>query len=62
MIDEVNQLFPFCIVWTLIPCISWVCPWVGHTGICRYHRLNPSSEGIICDFMGYRINVDSWAS
>jgi hypothetical protein len=36
MIDPERQLFPFCIVWTVIPCISWLFPVIGHTGICEY--------------------------
>ncbi|MCB0370240.1 MAG: DUF778 domain-containing protein [Bdellovibrionales bacterium] len=30
-----RQLFPFCIVWTAIPCLSWLLPVIGHTGICK---------------------------
>ena len=32
--------FPYCIVWTPIPLISWLLPFVGHMGVC-------SSKGII---------------
>ena len=39
MIDREQQLFPFCIVWTVIPCISWLLPWIGHAGICEYFFL-----------------------
>ena len=34
-IQEELQLFPLCIVWTVIPCISWLFPFIGHTGICE---------------------------
>ena len=32
--------FPHCIVWTPIPLISWLVPFVGHMGIC-------TSKGVI---------------
>lgn len=28
--------FPYSIVWTTLPGISWVLPFIGHTGICEY--------------------------
>ncbi|EIE26314.1 DUF778-domain-containing protein [Coccomyxa subellipsoidea C-169] len=47
--------FPFCVVWTPIPVISWLLPFVGHMGIC-------TSKGVILDFAGpYFISVDSLA-
>ncbi|KAK9916726.1 hypothetical protein WJX75_006285 [Coccomyxa subellipsoidea] len=47
--------FPFCIVWTPIPIISWLLPFVGHMGIC-------TSKGITLDFAGpYFISVDNLA-
>ncbi len=33
-IDSENQRFPYCIVWTPLPLISWFIPIIGHTGIC----------------------------
>ena len=33
-IDFERNRFPFCIVWTPLPLISWVIPIIGHTGIC----------------------------
>jgi hypothetical protein len=33
-IDHENQRYPYCIVWTPIPLISWMIPIIGHTGIC----------------------------
>ena len=33
-IDKINQRYPFCIVWTPLPLISWFIPIIGHTGIC----------------------------
>lgn len=44
------MLFPHCIVWTPIPVISWVLPFVGHMGVC-------DSNGLIYDFAGpYFVN------
>ena len=40
-----SKLFPYCIVWTQLPCLSYFCPFVGHTGIA-------TSEGIIHEFSG----------
>ena len=54
-IDLENQRYPYCIVWTPIPCITWIIPSIGHAGIC-------SSEGIIYDFAGpYYVSVDNMA-
>ena len=47
--------FPFCIVWCPIPLITWLIPWIGHTGIA-------TSKGIIHDFAGsYFISIDDFA-
>lgn len=47
--------FPYCVVWTPIPLISWLLPFVGHMGIC-------TSKGITLDFAGpYFISVDNLA-
>lgn len=44
--------YPFCVVWTPIPLLSWVLPFVGHVGIC-------DSLGRVYDFQGdYRIGND----
>lgn len=46
--------YPFSIVWTPIPVITWIIPLIGHTGIA-------DSEGIIHDFGGsYYIAVDNF--
>uniref|UniRef100_A0A3P8PPW0 Transmembrane protein 222a n=1 Tax=Astatotilapia calliptera TaxID=8154 RepID=A0A3P8PPW0_ASTCA len=37
--------YPFCIVWTPIPILTWVLPFIGHMGIC-------TSAGVIRDFAG----------
>lgn len=35
-IDVPNNRYPYCIVWTPLPLISWIIPIIGHTGICTY--------------------------
>jgi hypothetical protein len=32
--DKVHNKYPYCIVWTPLPLISWFLPFIGHTGIC----------------------------
>ena len=52
-IDRIKQRYPYCIVWTPLPCISWFFPSIGHVGIC-------DSEGIIYDFAGpYFVSIDN---
>ena len=47
-----DNIFPFCIVWTPMPIISWFLPMIGHVGIC-------TSEGIIHDYAGDKsISID----
>ena len=54
-IDLERQRYPYCIVWTPIPCITWIFPSIGHAGIC-------TSEGIIHDFAGpYFVSIDNMA-
>ncbi len=52
-VDPLRERYPFCVVWTPIPVLSWILPMVGHVGIC-------DSQGIIHDFAGsYFISEDS---
>lgn len=45
---------PYSIVFGPLPLLSWLCPWVGHLGIC-------DSEGIVHDFAGHRfVEQDSF--
>lgn len=44
-IDHRAQRYPYCIVWTPIPCLTWFLPFIGHMGIA-------TSQGIIRDFAG----------
>ncbi|CAN7980671.1 unnamed protein product [Ixodes pacificus] len=54
-IDLARDRFPFCIVWTPIPCLTWFFPFLGHMGIC-------TSSGIIRDFAGpYYVSEDHMA-
>lgn len=44
-IDPAREKYPYCIVWQPLPPITWVLPFIGHTGIC-------DSTGTIYDFAG----------
>eukprot|EP00884_Botryococcus_braunii_P016461 jgi/Botrbrau1/3499/Bobra.341_2s0029.1 len=49
------KIFPFCVVWTPIPVISWLYPFIGHMGVC-------TSNGVIFDFAGsYYVQMDDMA-
>ena len=53
-IDPANARFPYCVVWSPLGCLTWLLPFVGHTGIC-------DSEGVIYDFGGpYYIGRDKF--
>ncbi|KAL5209547.1 hypothetical protein ABZP36_005170 [Zizania latifolia] len=54
-IDPRRARFPCCIVWTPLPLISWLIPFIGHIGICR-------EDGVILDFAGPNfVSVDNFA-
>lgn len=54
-VNPTSARFPFCVVWTPIPLITWLIPFIGHMGVC-------SSEGVIFDFAGpYFVSVDNLA-
>ncbi|CAH2060543.1 unnamed protein product [Thlaspi arvense] len=54
-IDTKKGIFPCCIVWTPLPVVSWLAPFIGHVGLCR-------EDGVILDFSGSNfINVDDFA-
>ncbi|KAH7523810.1 hypothetical protein FEM48_Zijuj06G0051500 [Ziziphus jujuba var. spinosa] len=54
-IDPKKARFPCCLVWTPLPVVSWLAPFIGHVGICR-------EDGTILDFSGsYLVNVDDFA-
>ena len=46
-----KNLYPHCILWSPLPPITWILPFIGHTGI-------SDSEGVIYDFAGpYTIGI-----
>lgn len=54
-IDKSKDRYPCCIVWTPIPLLTWLCPLIGHMGICL-------SNGVIRDFAGpYVVSEDNMA-
>ncbi|XP_065174479.1 transmembrane protein 222-like [Sycon ciliatum] len=54
-IDTRRHRYPFSIVWTPIPCLTWLFPFIGHMGICM-------SNGVIRDFAGpYFVSEDNMA-
>ncbi|XP_014211860.1 transmembrane protein 222 [Copidosoma floridanum] len=54
-VDSQKQRYPFCIVWTPIPVITYLFPFIGHMGIA-------TSTGIIRDFAGpYVVSEDRMA-
>ena len=54
-LDMKKQRYPYCLVWTPLPCFTWFFPSIGHVGIC-------TSKGIIRDFAGpYYVSEDDMA-
>lgn len=54
-IDYELDRFPYSIVWTPIPVLTWILPFIGHMGICM-------SNGVIRDFAGpYLVTEDQMA-
>ncbi|CAG7730001.1 unnamed protein product [Allacma fusca] len=54
-IDREKSRYPYCIVWTPIPLLTWFFPFIGHMGICY-------STGVIRDFAGpYYVSEDNMA-
>lgn len=55
VIDPSKDRFPICVVWTPIPLLTWLFPFIGHMGIAY-------SNGIIRDFAGpYHVSEDDLA-
>lgn len=44
-VDAEKDCFPFCLVWTPIPVLTWVLPMLGHLGVADSH-------GVTYDFAG----------
>ncbi|KAJ6862625.1 protein REVERSION-TO-ETHYLENE SENSITIVITY1-like [Populus alba x Populus x berolinensis] len=54
-IDPKKAKFPCCLIWTPLPVVSWLAPFIGHVGICR-------EDGTILDFSGSNVvNVDDFS-
>lgn len=54
-IDKSKDRYPCCIVWTPIPLLTWLFPFIGHMGIAM-------SNGVIRDFAGpYTVSEDHMA-
>ncbi|CAF0833359.1 unnamed protein product [Adineta ricciae] len=54
-IDTKRVRYPHCIVWTPIPVLTWLFPFIGHMGIAR-------TDGVIRDFAGpYYVSEDNMA-
>lgn len=54
-IDPRKAKFPCCLVWTPLPVVSWLAPFIGHVGICL-------EDGVILDFSGSNfVNVGDFA-
>ncbi|XP_071727313.1 protein REVERSION-TO-ETHYLENE SENSITIVITY1 [Rutidosis leptorrhynchoides] len=57
-LDEINPTkskFPCCLVWTPLPVVSWLAPFIGHVGLCM-------EDGTVIDFSGSNlVNVDEFA-
>ncbi|XP_040507907.1 transmembrane protein 222 isoform X1 [Gallus gallus] len=54
-LDVERGRFPYCVVWTPIPVLTWLFPIIGHMGIC-------TSTGVIRDFAGpYFVSEDNMA-
>lgn len=50
--DRMKSRHPYCIVWTPLPIVTWIFPFIGHMGIC-------TSAGVIRDFAGsYFVSED----
>ena len=53
--DPEKARFPLCITWTILPCVTWFLPFIGHTGIC-------DTSGVIYDFAGpFYVSEDQFA-
>uniref|UniRef100_A0A0E0JN56 Uncharacterized protein n=1 Tax=Oryza punctata TaxID=4537 RepID=A0A0E0JN56_ORYPU len=54
-IDPKRARFPCCIVWTPLPVVSWLAPYIGHAGICQ-------EDGTVLDFAGSNlVSMDNFA-
>lgn len=55
IVDVELDRWPFCIVWTPLPIVTWFIPFIGHTGVAN-------SKGIIYDFSDdYNVSIDNFS-
>lgn len=55
IVDIELDRWPFCIVWTPLPVVTWFIPIIGHTGVAN-------SRGIIYDFSDdFNVSVDNFS-
>lgn len=54
-IDPDADRWPYCIVWTPLPFVTWFVPTIGHTGVAN-------SRGLIYDFSDdFKVSVDNFS-
>lgn len=54
-INPTKSRFPCCLVWTPLPVVSWLAPFIGHVGLC-------TEDGAVVDFSGSNlVSVDEFA-
>nr|ADW80941.1 reversion-to-ethylene sensitivity 1 [Dianthus caryophyllus] len=54
-VDPKKARFPCCLVWTPLPVVAWLAPFIGHFGICQ-------EDGSILDFSGSNlVSIDDFA-
>nr|GFD03328.1 protein reversion-to-ethylene sensitivity1 [Tanacetum cinerariifolium] len=54
-IDPTKSRFPCCLVWTPLPVVSWLAPFIGHVGLCM-------DDGAVVDFSGSNlVTIDDFA-
>ncbi|GJU65097.1 reversion-to-ethylene sensitivity protein 1 [Tanacetum coccineum] len=54
-IDPTKSRFPCCLVWTPLPVVSWLAPFIGHVGLCM-------EDGAVVDFSGSNlVTIDDFA-
>lgn len=54
-INPTKARFPCSLVWTPLPIVSWLAPFIGHVGLCM-------EDGAVVDFSGSNfVNVDDFA-
>lgn len=54
-INPKKAKFPCCLVWTPLPVVSWLAPFIGHVGVGR-------EDGVVLDFSGSNfVNIDDFA-